>query len=699
MKILHLAPYSPVPPVFGGALRIYHLLKGLSQRHDVTFVTFGTEEDLELITRSFGDTVHDICVVPPNQFARNHSWWRMLRALGRSESLYSQFTSSSAMQDAIDLLCRENRFDVTLLEFPHMGKFDLPGNTVRVLDEHNVEYENFERMYRNVRSPARKLLYFRECRLTFREEMRVCRGADAILATSLHDTRILDRNIPDIPKFVVPNGVDLDYFAPSGDEVEPYSMVFTGTLDYLPNQDAMLHFLHHIFPLIREAQPRAKVHIVGKNPPRWLRRLASDCVNVTGYVDDVRPYTAKAAVYIVPLRMGSGTRLKILEGMAMEKAIVSTTIGCEGIDVSPGSDILIADDPASFANEVLGLFADGERARRLGAHGRDLVRRRYDWGIVISSLETVLASLMKQRAASVSHRTVVALPDRQTAPGRAAAPRKLPPIKVLMYHRIVEDSLLLHAYSWCVMQSQFRRQLLFLKRWGFTAINFEDLAGFRQGTRPLPRRPVILTFDDGYDGVFHHALPVMRESQARGTAFVLGDRTIRTNQWDEPAGFEGASLMDNEKILELRQSGFEIGSHSMSHPDLTRVKISRAWDEIVRSKDAIEELVGTPVISFAYPFGASSRDVEELVMKAGYLFGCGVYSGPPKFSLDDYNIRRIPVTKNTNIFDFAMKILTPYEYYQWLRWEAGEFLHTHRTKGRTAGRRGVPKIPEPPVHG
>src|SRR5512135_3279502 len=148
MKILQLAPYSPLPPIFGGAMRIFHLLRGLARRHDVTFVTFGTEHDLEQLELEFGGIVQEIHVVQPNQRIFKYPWWRMLRAVGSGESFYTQYTNGTSMQEKLDELYSKHHYDVTLLEFPHVGKFRFPKDTLLVLDEHNVEYNNFKRMYK-----------------------------------------------------------------------------------------------------------------------------------------------------------------------------------------------------------------------------------------------------------------------------------------------------------------------------------------------------------------------------------------------------------------------------------------------------------------------------------------------------------------------------------------------------------------------
>ncbi len=680
MKILHVTPYSPVPPVFGAALRMYHILWGLAQRHEVTFVTYGTAQDLEALRSSFGDSLDSIHVVKPNFLARRHPWLRMLSAFRRSESLYTQYTNGTEMQGVLDRLYENSHFDFTVIEFPHMGKFKFGADTISVLDEHNVEYSNFERMYKRIHSPARKLLYFREHKKTYFEELQVCRSVDAIFTTSVNDSQILDREVPGKPKYVIPNGVDTGYFVPSKAEPDPYSMVFTGTMDYVPNQDGVLFFLDEIFPLIKNVLPQARFYIVGKNPPKSILRRASEDIVVTGFVEDVRPYTWKASVYVVPLRMGSGTRLKILEGLAMKKPIVTTAIGCEGIEVRNGIDLIVADNPATFAAEVVDLLLNRGKATKLGENGHDLVKSRYDWNTVVSEMDDALKSLYKTKYGNGTGMGQDQNKDSGNPQGSNSHghTEEQNPVKVLMYHRVVSDDVRLDQYSWNVTVSQLRRQLELLGKWGYTCINFEDYTLHKQGKLNLPRKPVIMTFDDGYDEVHRNALPVMKEFGARATAFILGDRSIKSNTWDVESGFDGATLMDESQILELKDAGFEIGSHSMTHPDLVRLSERRARKEIFQSKEDLEELVDAPVISFAYPFGSANGVMERLVKEAGYEYGCGVYSGPPRFAHDMFNIRRIPITRKTNSVDFALKILTPYEYYEWIRWETSKMLHGSR---------------------
>jgi glycosyltransferase involved in cell wall biosynthesis len=200
---------------------------------------------------------------------------------------------------------------------------------------------------------------------------------------------------PSVRTWVVPNGVDTGYFRPADPEsVEAESLIFTGTMSWEPNVDATIHFCGDIFPLIQRTYPGVRLTIVGAEPTEAVRRLGDQRgVTVTGSVKDVRQYIGRAAVVIVPIRLGSGTRLKILEAMAMGKAVISTAVGCEGLEVTPGKDIEVANSPEAFAVAVCRLLGDPARRRALGEAGRRLVTDRYDWRIIARQQDAVYATL------------------------------------------------------------------------------------------------------------------------------------------------------------------------------------------------------------------------------------------------------------------------------------------------------------------
>ena len=382
-------------------MRIFHLLNGLTCQHDVTFVTYGTDEDRRLLMDEFGERISKIIVVNHRSLYHKYPWLVLLYALWKRQGYLSASVRNVQMQKTINQLLNAEKYDAVLMEFPVMGQLQLPDHLIKILDEHNVEYYNLHRMYKRTQFSVRKFFFLRERNKMFLQEINTCNRFDAIFVTSHKDREILQDQVDQKPLCVIPNGVDTTYFTPSGEKTEPYSMIFTGTMEYTPNRDAMVYFLDEIFPVVKRKIPEAKIYIVGKNPPRTLKRRAADDVIVTGYVDDVRPYASKAGVYVVPLRMGSGTRLKILEGLAMRKAIVTTTIGCEGLDVVDGEHVAIADDPARFAEKVIELLVNTQKNKKLADNGYKKVRSKYDWDVITSTMNEALDSIFNEKFSSV----------------------------------------------------------------------------------------------------------------------------------------------------------------------------------------------------------------------------------------------------------------------------------------------------------
>src|SRR5206468_1255321 len=215
-----------------------------------------------------------------------------------------------------------------------------------------------------------------------------CAQARVTIAASDADRELLAAAAPGASVRAVPTGVDIDYFAPDGVAEVPGRLVFTGSMDWYPNEDGIAHFIEAVLPRIRREVPAAALTVVGRNPSARLRGAAAAAgVRVTGLVDDVRPQMAEAAVYVVPLRIGGGTRLKIFEALSMAKADVTTTVGAEGLRLAPGRHFLQADEPAGFAEAVTSLLRDAARRRAIGAAGRRLVEERYSWSRVVNEFE------------------------------------------------------------------------------------------------------------------------------------------------------------------------------------------------------------------------------------------------------------------------------------------------------------------------
>jgi sugar transferase (PEP-CTERM/EpsH1 system associated) len=395
VNILVFAPYPPCPPRFGGAARVYHLLRVLARTHRVTLLCFASPAEAaeQAPLRELGIAVHTVDYPPAARWKRLYQ----LRSLvGRAYSFYLH--SSRPMTAALAGLLARQPFDLVQVEFGDLGGYyTLPGTIIRVLDEHNVEYRLLERTWRQERSLLRRLYYRRAARKLRDDELAACRGVDAILTTSDVDRATLAPQVEGRPIRVVPNGVDTSYFTPGPALADATRVVFTGAIDYQPNTDGVLYFCREIWPRVREAAPDTAFAIVGKDPPPQVRALAGDRVLVTGTVPDVRPWMRSAAAFVVPLRVGGGTRLKILEAMATGRAVVSTSLGCEGIEVTPGEDILIADTPGAFADAVLRCLREPALRERLGARGRALVERRYRWEAIGDGLSDFYAELRERR--------------------------------------------------------------------------------------------------------------------------------------------------------------------------------------------------------------------------------------------------------------------------------------------------------------
>lgn len=211
--------------------------------------------------------------------------------------------------------------------------------------------------------------------------------------------------------------------------------------------------------------------------------------------------------------------------------------------------------------------------------------------------------------------------------------------------------------------NDFRNQLRILELFNFTPITFLDYKLYLEDKLTLPKKPIILTFDDGYLDTFELAIPTLLEFDMRAVIFALGDRSLKTANWEHG---DRAPLMNNEQLVTARSFGFEIGSHSMDHDVLTELSEFELRDNIMQSKRSIESVLGERIHSFAYPYGFTNERVNRITYESGYSFGCGVYSGPPEFGKNFYDFRRFIIKNNTAIFRFLVYLLTPFQYVEWM---------------------------------
>ncbi len=392
MKLLWVNTNFLHPTTKGGQIRTLGILRRLSKRHEIHYVAFANPKEPEGPARASEYCARAYPI--PRRFAGKRSP-RFLAEAARNcfadlPLAVSRFQSGEVGALLERLLARE-RFDRAVVDhlaptshFPDLGR--------AVFFQHNVETMIWRRHLEHARNPLSRWYLGVQAARMFEYERRVSREAGHIVAVSEVDAEMMRRLFGVGRVTVVPTGVDLEYFEPPAAYGPVADLSFVGSMDWQPNVDGVQWFVRKILPLIREKRPETSLAIAGRMPPPAIRGLAAlPRVVVTGTVADVRPYFWGAAVAIVPLRIGGGTRLKIYEAMAAGTAVVSTSIGAEGLDVHPGADIRIADAPHEFADACLDLLEDNAARVRLARAGRDLVRANFSWERIAERFERVLA--------------------------------------------------------------------------------------------------------------------------------------------------------------------------------------------------------------------------------------------------------------------------------------------------------------------
>ena len=403
MKILWLNAGLLLPLDKGGKLRTWHLMRHLKTRHDITYLSFTDPAQTDEHRIGMRAVCSRLETVPRSDAGKGTLRFRVdaARYIFDPKPYAVAKYRSRAYSARVHELLRSERFDAVVCDFlPPLVNLPHRLACPAILFTHNVESEIWRRHVETATNPVSRELLRQQWGRMLRFEQNALSRFDLVLAVSDADRRTFERLYPAslrAPIHVVQTGVDSEYFTPAGDHQARYAhLVFTGSMDWLPNEDAMVYFVREILPRIRQTEPTTTLSIIGRSPTPAVRRLAHEYgVEVTGAVDDVRPHVAAGSVYVVPLRIGGGTRLKIFEAMGMAKAVVSTSIGAEGLPVTHGEDILIADEPAAFANEVVRLIRDAAFRQRIASAARTLVVERYDWSAVAVDFERALARIGK----------------------------------------------------------------------------------------------------------------------------------------------------------------------------------------------------------------------------------------------------------------------------------------------------------------
>jgi len=384
MKILWVKANKILPVHSGGDLRSFNILRQLARREEVIFFSYydgpaDTEYEKNLQEQLPGAVCASTGRKRGSVVARGLDY--LLRLPSSAPYAVSRFSSRNVREQFEDCIL-ERKPEVAVCDFLDAAvnfpqHLDIPA----VLFQHNVESEIWRRHATNGSRRLKRLMYRTEFSKMLRYEREAMERFDHIIAVSEHDKKLMSAWTPAERITVVPTGVDIGQFRPDQSIREKPLVVFVGAMDWEPNVDAMNYFCAEIWPLVNAEIPEAKFRIVGRNPDRRVKSLESSSVEVTGRVPSVVQHLREAAAVVVPLRIGGGTRIKIYEAMATGKAVVSTTVGAEGLDVHHGRDILLEDDARAFAASVIKLLKDEQFRRHVGNAAAALASQ-YDWPMI-----------------------------------------------------------------------------------------------------------------------------------------------------------------------------------------------------------------------------------------------------------------------------------------------------------------------------
>ena len=388
LRALVLDEWIPYPPDSGKRVRTWNLLRRLARRHKVLLLCYGdSESEAAHVVRSAGIALHTVSPLP--ELAGWRLYWRLFGNLFSPNPYSCSKHDTRRFRDSLRRLLSENHFDLVHFEWTPYARFmDEIGDIPCLIMAHNIESQIWSRRARQSRKLIETAFFNLQARKMDSFERRVMRRADWVaLVTELDAEQVRAWGVERTS--LVENGVDVDQFVPLEGKCDSDEVLFLAALDWYPNLDALDYLLEDILPLVRQASPTARLRIVGRRPPAGLKERIARCpeAELVGEVADVRPFLARAAVVVVPLRIGGGSRIKILEALAMGKAIVSTSVGAEGLAVTDRVHLLLADAPSDFAAQTARLLKSPEERLRLGENGRRLVVERYGWDQIARTLE------------------------------------------------------------------------------------------------------------------------------------------------------------------------------------------------------------------------------------------------------------------------------------------------------------------------
>ena len=398
MRFLMITNTLPYPPIAGHPIRNLNLLKRIAQKNEVWLLALMDEDQFPVDLGPLKDICQEVILIPFGEFSALARPLQAIQFLLQGTPPELRLYETKGMIDALRDLTHRVEFDIIQFEDSYMAHYQeyLPAGWQgkRILTFIDIAYRQYDRIYRIETKILRKLRLWLYSRMMYNWEPQYAGNFDLSVTMSDIDRDLLLSRNSSLNITTIPNGVDTHEFQPLPMPVDgSNNLVYVGNMSYRPNADAVTYFCEEILPLIHQKIPNVQFWIVGNQPLPEVYELQNEFVHVTGRVEDVQPFYQKSSVCVIPLRAGSGTRLKILEAMALGRPIVSTSVGAEGIDITDGDNILIGDDPQTFASHIVHLLQDQATWQRITTQARQFAVDNYDWDSITDKLLKTFDSL------------------------------------------------------------------------------------------------------------------------------------------------------------------------------------------------------------------------------------------------------------------------------------------------------------------
>jgi polysaccharide biosynthesis protein PslH len=382
MNILFLSTEIPFPADHGHHIRTSNVLKYMAKNYNVHFVGFYQNEK-EKYYLSMVENMCETATVFLPRYYRNifYRVFEIFKSVITLKPIIAERYNSKRAHQHIAKLCKDHKIDLVHVDMLHLMIYKKSfGNKISILTEHNVEYVRLFRRAKIEKNPGIKLLVFFQACLVKLFEKKSLKGVNGCIAVSEHDQQELGKLKTETSIITIANGVDTDCFQPVKGESGTY-LLWTGNMAGSYNRDAILYFMKKIWPKAVREIGDIRIKIVGDNVPTKIVKMAklNSAIKIEGYVDDVRPFMTTNAIFVAPIRAGGGTKIKILNAMAMSLAVITTSTGIEGIKANPGEHVFIANNSESFINFIKLLWGNSAEKEKVGMAARNLILQKYSW--------------------------------------------------------------------------------------------------------------------------------------------------------------------------------------------------------------------------------------------------------------------------------------------------------------------------------